>query len=102
MPGGGRLTIKTFNLSIAEKNPGYPYLKPGNYVTVTLSDTGTGIDEETLGHIFEPFFTTKPVDKGTGLGLATVYAIIKAHNGYVTAESTPANSTIFTIHLPAV
>lgn len=100
MPDGGKLFIETSMTTIKEKNPSYPYLKFGNYVTVNISDTGAGMDEETLSHIFEPFFTTKPVDKGTGLGLATVYSIIKAHRGYVIAESAKGKGSTFTIYLP--
>lgn len=100
MPDGGRLTMKTFVTDIANGNSKYHYLKAGEYVAIQISDTGTGMDENTLTHIFEPFFTTKPVDKGTGLGLATVYSIIKAHHGYVMAESIPDKGSTFTIYLP--
>ncbi len=100
MPDGGRLDIRTFMTNITKGNVQYHYLKPGKYVTILISDTGIGMDENTLTHIFEPFFTTKPVDKGTGLGLATVYSIIKAHHGYVTAESLPDKGSTFTIYLP--
>jgi signal transduction histidine kinase len=96
MPYGGKLTIKTFVTDSAK----YHYLKPGKYITIQISDTGIGMDEATLSHIFEPFFTTKPVDKGIGLGLATVYSIIKAHRGYVIAESLPDKGSTFTIYLP--
>lgn len=99
MPDGGKLTIKTAITDIKEKSK-YHYLKNGRYVTISITDTGMGMDEDTLNHIFEPFFTTKPVDKGTGLGLATVYSIIKAHRGYVIAESTPGKGSTFTIYLP--
>ncbi|MDI6801230.1 MAG: ATP-binding protein [Thermodesulfovibrionales bacterium] len=100
MPKGGKLIIETNVTNIAGRNPQYPYLKPGSYVTIKVSDTGIGMDEETLSHVFEPFFTTKPIDKGTGLGLATVYSIVKAHNGYVTAESSPDSGSVFIIYLP--
>lgn len=100
MPNGGELTIETFVKDIAEKNPGYPFIKTGQYVTIRISDTGHGMDSETLNHIFEPFFTTKPVDKGTGLGLATAYSTIKAHNGYITVESSQDSGSTFTILLP--
>ncbi|BCB95262.1 hypothetical protein JZK55_01840 [Dissulfurispira thermophila] len=99
MPDGGKLTIQTSIADIKGKSK-YHYLKPGRYAAVQIRDTGTGMDEDTLNHIFEPFFTTKPVDKGTGLGLATVYSIIKAHDGYVIAESTPGKGSLFTIYLP--
>jgi signal transduction histidine kinase len=100
MPDGGKLIMETFVTDIVKGNSKYHYLKPGKYVTIQISDTGTGMDEATLSHIFEPFFTTKPVDKGTGLGLATVYSIIKAHHGYVIAESLPDKGSAFTIYLP--
>ncbi|WP_333653256.1 two-component system sensor histidine kinase NtrB [Dissulfurispira sp.] len=100
MPDGGKLTMKTFVTDIVNGNSKYHYLKAGKYVAIQISDTGTGMDEATLSHIFEPFFTTKPVDKGTGLGLATVYSIIKAHHGYVIAESIPDKGSTFTIYLP--
>lgn len=100
MPDGGRLDIRTSITNITKGNVKYHYLKPGNYVTIQLSDTGIGMDENILTHIFEPFFTTKPVDKGTGLGLATVYSIIKAHQGYITAESASNSGSTFTIYLP--
>lgn len=100
MPDGGILMIDTYFTSLTSKNPKYPYIKPGSYVTIEITDTGEGMDEETLNHIFEPFFTTKEPDKGTGLGLATVYAIVKAHRGYVIAESTPNKGSTFTIYLP--
>lgn len=100
MPDGGKLIMETFVTDIVNGNSKYHYLKPGKYVTIQISDTGTGMDEATLSHIFEPFFTTKPIDKGTGLGLATVYSIIKAHHGYVIAESIPNKGSTFTIYLP--
>lgn len=100
MPDGGKLTMETFVANIVKENSKYHYLKDGKYVAIQISDTGTGMDEATLSHIFEPFFTTKPVDKGTGLGLATVYSIIKAHRGYVIAESIPNKGSTFTIYLP--
>jgi len=101
MPGGGTLFLKTknethLNIKGDQYNP-----KPGNYVQLTISDTGCGMDKPTLERIFDPFFTTKEMGRGTGLGLASVYGIIKSHDGYIDAESEEDNGTTFTIFLPA-
>lgn len=101
MPGGGRLTIET---RMTEVRPGVEefrsYFRPGRYVHLTIADTGTGMDAATLEHIFEPFFTTKEVGKGTGLGLATVYGIVKQHNGIIDVESELGRGTRFHVYLP--
>ena len=101
MPNGGRITIKTENVSIDEK---YCQLNPesrcGNFVCLSVTDTGTGMTKDVLAHIFEPFFTTKPQGKGTGLGLAVVYGIIKKHQGWVDVDSESKQGTVFKIYLP--
>jgi PAS domain S-box-containing protein len=102
MPGGGKISIATSNeIMDEERIEGRP-MKPGSYVTLTFSDTGYGIDEAHLGRIFEPFFTTKPADKGSGLGLAMVYGIIKQHGAFIWVSSQPGEGSVFRIHFPAV
>ncbi|MFI5381564.1 MAG: ATP-binding protein [Tepidisphaerales bacterium] len=98
MPTGGKLTIETSNLSVPPANCGLP---PSPCVLLSVSDTGTGMTPETLRHAFEPFFTTKPPGKGTGLGLATAFGIIKQHGGHMDVFSSPGNGATFRIYLPA-
>ncbi|HEX8948765.1 MAG TPA: ATP-binding protein [Dissulfurispiraceae bacterium] len=100
MPGGGRLEIAALHSTVVEKSREFPYLPPGDYAAIIITDTGMGIDEEKLSHIFEPFFTTKSADKSTGLGLSIAHTIIKAHDGHVSARSVPGKETSFAIHLP--
>ena len=103
MPDGGTLSIETVNIQLDEEYCGiHPEVKPGNYVLLTVSDTGQGMDKETLSHIFEPFFTTKEQEKGTGLGLATVYGIVKHHGGYINCNSEIDQGTTFNIYLPTI
>jgi PAS domain S-box-containing protein len=103
MPRGGSLTIATGNREVGgEEAAAHPGLTPGAYVVLTVQDTGEGIPADVLPHIFEPFFTTKPQGKGTGLGLATVYGIVKQSGGYVAVETGPGAGTTFTIYLPRV
>ena len=103
MPEGGKLTIATTNAQLTRKQAEeMPYAQPGSYVELSVSDTGTGMDPATKAHIFEPFFTTKEMGKGTGLGLATVYGVVKQSGGYIWVSSELGQGTTFTIFLPQV
>jgi len=103
MPDGGLLNLETDNADLDE-----PYCRlhpgstPGPYVRITVQDAGCGMDHETMAHIFEPFFTTKQPGKGTGLGLATVYGIVKQSRGYIEVTSEPGRGSRFTVYLPRV
>jgi two-component system, cell cycle sensor histidine kinase and response regulator CckA len=103
MPNGGTLTIATRNLSVtSEGSDRYRLMSKGDYVHVSVRDTGRGMSPETLSHLFEPFFTTKEVGQGTGLGLATVYGIVKQSQGYIFTDSTPDQGTTFHLFYPRV
>jgi PAS domain S-box-containing protein len=101
MPRGGDLTLETRDVDVGEEyRADHPWARPGRYVLLRVSDTGTGMDEETRERVFEPFFSTKGPGKGSGLGLSTVYGIIKQHGGMIDVESEPGRGTVFDLFWP--
>jgi two-component system, cell cycle sensor histidine kinase and response regulator CckA len=104
MPQGGQCTIETSNVQLDERyaDRKHAVIPPGRYAVLSMTDTGSGIPADHLSHVFEPFYTTKPSGKGTGLGLATVYGIVKQNHGFVWAYSEPGMGTVVKIYLPCV
>ena len=102
MPQGGRLSLELDHISFsAQDSSASSWIQPGNYVLLTVADTGSGMDKQTLDRIFEPFFTTKPTGHGTGLGLSVVQGIVQQHEGLINAYSEPGVGTTFRVYLPA-
>jgi PAS domain S-box-containing protein len=101
MPGGGDIFLKTMNLTHKDMKPKLYNPRPGKYVLLSVTDTGIGMDEKTMKRIFDPFFTTRGMGRGTGLGLASVYGIVKGHGGYIEVDSRKEQGTTFRLYLPA-
>ena len=98
---GGDLYIATSNVVIDDTSATAFGVKPGKFVLLTVTDTGTGMDKKTMERIFDPFYTTRAMGQGTGLGLASAYGIVKAHAGHIEVESEQGQGTTFSIYLPA-
>jgi PAS domain S-box-containing protein len=100
MPDGGTITVQSQKKHLEEDTPGVVEILKGDYIAVSVIDTGIGMDKDIQQHIFEPFFTTKDRGKGTGLGLSVVYGVVNSHNGFITVQSEPMHGTQFTMHFP--
>ncbi len=100
MPEGGVIYVKSHKKYVGKDTAPAPEIKEGEYVAISISDTGIGMDKETMQHIFEPFFTTKDQGKGTGLGLSVVYGVVNTHNGFINVQSEIQKGSIFELHLP--
>jgi CheY-like chemotaxis protein len=101
MPGGGDLVLTTANVRFGDRDDRPREIVPGPYARITVEDTGTGMEESVLDRVFEPFFTTKGMGRGTGLGLASAYGIVKGHRGFIYASSPAGQGSVFTVYLPA-
>ena len=101
MPTGGTLFVQTENARLDKKFVKPYHSSPGDYINITIKDTGVGMDADTLKMVFDPFFTTKDKERGTGLGLASAYGIVKNHDGIITAQSEKGQGATFNIYLPA-
>jgi len=101
MPSGGDLFLATKNMVLEKPDTNFVELEPGRYVQLSVRDTGVGMDRETMDHVFEPFFTTREMGHGTGLGMASVYGIVKGHGGHIEVRSSVGGGTAFDIYLPA-
>lgn len=101
MPGGGTLTVETENAELNQEEAVAFSVQPGKYVHISVTDTGVGMDKKTIKRVFDPFFTTKEMSRGTGLGLASAYGIIKNHEGFIDVYSEPGQGTTFHLYLPA-
>jgi two-component system, cell cycle sensor histidine kinase and response regulator CckA len=102
MPAGGTISVRTRNVVFPGRSSGSEptCAHPGQYVCISVSDSGSGMDEEVLAHLFEPFFTTKPSGQGTGLGLAVIYGIIEQHHGWIDVESEKGKGSEFKVFFP--